>query len=159
MTGGTTFVIHIPGAMEPLTPSLPEYIKANVYVPGAVIREIERRGGENPVPDIVQVIIRELGVPTVERFDRIRALLWPFRRNTDIPKPRPLPEMHRMPMAIPANSSRYLFYGRNLHTLPDPTAYFAPFNEWDVNPYREDDAMDVEESGPGNGDETLDSVD
>lgn len=125
MTGSTTFVVNIPGALEPLSPPLPEFIKAYVYAPGTVIREIEREGRENPVPDIVQMIIRELGVSTVGRFDRARKRLWSFPVNGSAPRPRPLPDIDGMPDPIPEGSARYTIYGRRLRTQPDPISYFA----------------------------------
>lgn len=124
MTGSTTFVVHIPGALEPLAPASPEFIKANVYVPGTLLREFKKEKRANPVPDIVQIIIREMGVSTVERFDRARKRQWNPPRNASAPRPHPLPDLEGMPLPIPENSSRYTFYGRRLRSQPDPISYF-----------------------------------
>lgn len=159
MTGGTTFVVSMPGALIPGSPATPEYIKANVYIPKMVLREIERQGRPNPVPDIVQTIIRELGVPTVTRFERAREKHWPYRRGR-IPPPQTLPQVDGMPMPMPAGSSRYLFYGRRLRTMPDPTAYFAsdhPSDETDFDP--DDPESFFTRTNPTIHDHELDRVD
>ncbi|KAJ3510670.1 hypothetical protein NMY22_g15904 [Coprinellus aureogranulatus] len=132
--------------MEPMTPALPEYIRAFVYAPGTVIREYQRENRANPIPDIVQLIIRELGIPAIERYERARSRRWPYRRNLNTPRPRPLPEIDGMPDAIPTKSSRYLFYGRRYHTLPDPERYFAPVGIWDTA--SDDEADIVHPRGP-----------
>ncbi|KAJ2920123.1 hypothetical protein MD484_g280, partial [Candolleomyces efflorescens] len=136
MTGGSTLVISMPGALIPGSLATPEYIKANVYAPKTVIREIEAQGHPNPIPDIVQTVIREIGVPTVRRFDRARERHWGHQRK-NIQPPKPLPELTGMPSPIPAGSCRYVFYGKKLHTMPDPSAYFAsdtPTDETDFDP-------------------------
>ncbi|RXW12533.1 hypothetical protein EST38_g13321 [Candolleomyces aberdarensis] len=136
MTGGATLVVSMPGALVPGSPPTSEHIKANVYIPKVVLKEIERQGRPNPVPDIVQTVIREIGEPTVVRFERAREKRWAYKRG-QIPTPRPLPQIDGMPMPMPAGSSRYLFYGRGLRTMPDPTAYFAsdlPSDEADFDP-------------------------
>ena len=115
----------MPGAVAPETPAKPEYVQAYVYAPKGIMGEIERNGGTNPVPSLVQIIIRELGVPTLEKFDRARAKIWNFPRNENAPPPLPLPKQEGMPMAIPDGSSRYLFYGQKVRSMPDPSAYFG----------------------------------
>lgn len=136
-------VINIPGALEPLSPPSAEFIKAHVYVPGTILREFERENRSNPLPDIVQMIIRELGVSTVERFDRARKKLWDFPVNRNAPRPRPLPEIEGMPMAIPAGSNRYTFYGHRIKTQPDPNAYFAI--DSDLPPTGDDDDIGMDD--------------
>ncbi|KAF6758162.1 hypothetical protein DFP72DRAFT_1064888 [Ephemerocybe angulata] len=136
VTGSTTLVVHIPGSLEPGTPALAEHIKANAYIPGPVLREIERSEyGSNTVPEIVQTIIREIGVPTVRRFDRARAKLWKFPRWGGAPIPRPLPEINGMPHPIPDDSSRYTFYGKRLRVLPSPDEYFRGDSESEEDDY------------------------
>jgi hypothetical protein len=100
-------------------------MKAHVYVPSTVLREIETSGRSNPVPELVQCIIRELGVPTVQRFDRARRTAWPNGKQKSLQIPRPLPENLGMPPSIPDRSCRYHFYGHKVKPTPDPEAYFA----------------------------------
>ncbi|KAF6742487.1 hypothetical protein DFP72DRAFT_1081881 [Ephemerocybe angulata] len=124
-TGSTTFVVHIPGALPPGSPSQPEHIKAHVYVPKAALMEIELKGLANPVPGIVQMIIKEIGVPTVSRYDRARQKYWGTSRRTTLPIPRSLPLVEGMPKPIPDGSSRYLFYGQEETLFQDPASYLA----------------------------------
>ncbi|KAF6743181.1 hypothetical protein DFP72DRAFT_1047728 [Ephemerocybe angulata] len=128
-TGGTTLVIHMPGALPPGSPSRPEYIKAYVYVSKAVLMEIESKGLPNPVPGIVQSVIRDLGVPTATRFDRARQKVWKTLRRMKPPTPRSLPRIEGMPMPIPDGSSRYLFYGHEEAFFQDLALYIAPVEQ------------------------------
>ncbi|RXW15801.1 hypothetical protein EST38_g10046 [Candolleomyces aberdarensis] len=150
VTGGTTLVVHIPGAQVPGTPARPEFLKANVYVPSTVIREIESKGRINPVPEIVRMLIRELGVPTVQRYDRIHAVVSP-RKDTVMKTPKSLPIVEGMPLAIPENSCRYLFYGRAVDQHPNPSSYFAPSkDEEDTQEIDEGSDTDDEDGGTRN---------
>lgn len=109
-------MVHIPGAVEPGTPASPEFIKAHVYIPGTIVTEMERGGGLNTVPDLLQVIIRELGVPTLTRFNRLRKKFWKFASQLTVPRTRPLPIVVGMPVPIPSGSARYTFYGRRFES-------------------------------------------
>ena len=77
---------------------------------------MEAEGDAERIDDILQVIICELGVPTIKRFERSIKKKWEshLRRIMASPsyKPRPLPDICGMPRSIPDNSCRYLFYGR-----------------------------------------------
>lgn len=117
-------VIHMPAAMEPGTPALPEYIKAHVYLSPATMQEIKDKTDHNPVPDVVQTIITEIGVPSVERFDRCRKKSKYYRPYRG-PAPLPLPVIEGLPDPIPANTGRYQFYGHRKARQPDPSTYFA----------------------------------
>ncbi|KAF6745498.1 hypothetical protein DFP72DRAFT_1077463 [Ephemerocybe angulata] len=127
-TGSTTLVIHMPGALPPGSPSRPEHIKAYVYVPKAVLMEIESKGLPNPVPGIVQSVIKGLGVPTASRYDRARKKVWKTSRRPVLPVPRALPRLEGMPMPIPDGSSRYLFYGQAEAFFHNAGSYLTAVN-------------------------------
>ncbi|TEB28819.1 hypothetical protein FA13DRAFT_1711523 [Coprinellus micaceus] len=132
ITGGTTLVVHMPSALEPMTPARSEYLKAYVYAPGTVIREFQRENRENPIPSIVHKIIEELGVASVERFERARSRKWPYPRNVNATKPQPLPNVVGMPQPIPDGSSRYLVYGRQVPSGQTPRRALPPVGLWDI---------------------------
>lgn len=117
VTGGTTLVVHLPGAAEPNTPPAPEYIKAYTYFPGTILKEVMAEGDPERIDDIIQLVIRELGVPTVKRFERAFKRAWASLPGTKIPStsiPRPLPSMQGIPRPVPDRSCRYLFFGREI---------------------------------------------
>lgn len=103
--------------MEPNTPASPEFIKAFSYFPGTILREVTAEGVADTIDDIIQIIIRELGVPTVRRFERALKDTWSHLANakpSSATVPRPLPDVRGVPQPIPDNSCRYLFYGRSI---------------------------------------------
>lgn len=103
--------------MEPNTPAAPEYIKAYSYFPSTILKEVTSQGDADIIDDIVQIVIRELGVPTVRRFERALKKTWNHianTRNISSVHVRPLPEVKGIPNPIPDGSSRYLFYGRSM---------------------------------------------
>lgn len=115
ITGGTTLVVHLPGAAGPNTPASPEYIKAYSYFPGTILKEVTAEGDPERIDDIVQTIIRELGVPTMKRFERAFKKAWTTLPGVKLPsssRPRPLPQIQGLPHPVPSRSCRYLFYGR-----------------------------------------------
>lgn len=116
LTGSTTLVTSLPGAAEPGTPALEEYVKAYAYFPTTILNEIEVENHPNTIPDLIQLIVRELGVPTLRQFERIVKHLWKGAKGSAHTPPRPLPIVDGIPEPIPYNSSRYLFYGRKMHT-------------------------------------------
>ena len=63
------------------------------------------------VSDIVQQFIQDIGIPTIERFDRCARLLW----NT-APYSGPIPAPYTMqatsPIASPPGSSVFVYYGK-----------------------------------------------
>lgn len=87
-----------------------------MYFPGSIVSEIEDGGSPNTIPDLMQLIIRELGVPTLRRFERAVRSLWSGSKRVGSGAARPLPVMMGIPEPIPYNSSRYMFYGRKMHT-------------------------------------------
>ena len=63
------------------------------------------------VSDIVQRFIRDIGIPTIERFDRCARLLW----NTPLysgPIPAPYTMQTTSPIASPPGSSVFTYYGK-----------------------------------------------
>jgi hypothetical protein len=106
--GGTTLVVHVEGATRPGSPTEPEYIKADVYFPDHMVREEPYTS--RVVSDIVQQFIRNIGIPTIKRFNRCVKLLWnlPSYSGT-IPEPYPL--QPTSPIASPPGSSVFCFYG------------------------------------------------
>lgn len=114
LTGSTTLVVSMPGAAEPGTPASEEFVKVFTYFPGSIRREVEASGHADTIPDLIQVIIRELGVPTLRSFERAVKRLWKRPRRTITSTCRPLPEVRGIPAPIPLDSSRYIFYGRKL---------------------------------------------
>ena len=63
------------------------------------------------VSDIVQQFIREIGIPTIERFDRCAKLLWKTAPYSG-PIPPPYPIQPTSPIASPPGSSVFTFYGK-----------------------------------------------
>jgi hypothetical protein len=107
--GGTTLIVHVEGATRPGSPNEPEYVKADVYFPGHMIRE-------EPyisivVSDIVQQFIRDIGIPTIERFNRCSRLLWNMSSYSG-PIPAPYPMQTALPIASPPGSSVFTYYGK-----------------------------------------------
>lgn len=119
LTGSTTLVASIPGAAEPGTPASEEYVKAHAYFPGSIVGELAQQNRTDSIPDLMQAIIRELGVPTLRRFERCVAKLRKGVRRPRATLPRPLPEIEGIPDSIPYGSSRYVFYGRKLRGWND----------------------------------------
>ncbi|KAF6746284.1 hypothetical protein DFP72DRAFT_855544 [Ephemerocybe angulata] len=146
-TGGTSFIVHIPGALPPGTPANVEHLRAFVYVPRSVIQETEAREGGNPVPELVQTVLRELGPPTANLFDRARRRYWPSASTRTDPRSKPLPCIVGMPIPIPEGSSRYLFYGIKDEPSVTPSAYFALHS--DTQAHGEDEGHDTDVSTLG----------
>lgn len=107
-------VVSMPGAAEPGTPASEDYVKAYAYIPESIVSEVHEGNNRETIPDLIQVVIRELGVPTLRRFKRAITKSWKGTRRESSILPRPLPEIRGMPDAIPYDSSRYLFYGRKM---------------------------------------------
>jgi hypothetical protein len=88
---------------------MPEYVKADVYFPDHMVREVPRTS--TVVSDIVQRFIQDIGIPTIERFDRCARLLW----NTP-PYSGPIPAPYTMQttslIASPPGSSVFIYYGK-----------------------------------------------
>ena len=64
------------------------------------------------VSDIVQRFIHDVGLPTIERFDRCSHLLWKTAPPYSGPIPEPYPTQTTSPMASPPGSSIFTYYGK-----------------------------------------------
>ena len=109
--GGTTLVVHVEGAARPGSPNLPEYVKANVYFPDHMVREEPYTS--TVVSNIVQLFIRDIGIPTIKRFDRCARLLW-NKPPYSGPIPPPYPIKTTSPFASPPASSVFTYYGKQI---------------------------------------------
>lgn len=65
----------------------------------------------NVVSDIVQQFIRDIGIPTIKRFDRCARLLWKTGQYSG-PIPAPYPMQTTSPIASPPGSSIFTYYGK-----------------------------------------------
>jgi hypothetical protein len=101
-------VVHVEGTTRPGSPNEPEYIKADVYFPDHMVREEPYTS--KVVSDIVQQFIRNIGIPTIERFNRCIKLLWNLPLYSG-PIPAPYPLQPTSPIASPPGSSVFCFYG------------------------------------------------
>jgi hypothetical protein len=63
------------------------------------------------VSDIVQRFIRDIGIPTIERFNRCARLLWNMPLYSG-PIPAPYPIQTTLPIASPPGSSVFTYYGK-----------------------------------------------
>ena len=64
------------------------------------------------VSDIVQHFIRDVGLPTIERFDQCSQLLWTTAPPYSGPIPEPYPTQTTSPMALAPGSSIFTYYGK-----------------------------------------------
>jgi len=112
--GGTTLIIHVEGATRPGSPNEPQYVKADVYFPGHMVREVPYTS--IVVSDIVQWFIRDIGIPTIERFNRCARLLWNMSPYSG-PIPAPYPLQTTSPMASPPGSSVFTYYGKQYQAV------------------------------------------
>jgi hypothetical protein len=115
--GGATLILHVEGATRPNAPRRPEYVKADVYFPGYLIREDPRI---SPIiSELVQQYITDIGMPVIERWERCARTLWSLTQGDGNLLPLPYPSQPMQPDAIPRNSSTFVYHGRPL-TPPSP---------------------------------------
>ncbi|KAF8874790.1 hypothetical protein BD779DRAFT_1678569 [Infundibulicybe gibba] len=125
--GGFTMVVHVDGTSVPGTPTLPEYIKNQVYLPPALLKEMP--DAHNSICDIIQIFTEKIGVPTTMRWTRAaRNLGWsltqkgyPYALSTSSIQAT-------IPAPFPSYSSHYTFHGR-----PYGTRVIAPSPIGDTN--------------------------
>jgi hypothetical protein len=72
------------------------------------------------VSDIVQRFIRDIGIPTIERFNRCARLLWNMPSAYSGPIPAPYPMQTTSPIASPPGSSVFTYYGKHQAAVADP---------------------------------------
>lgn len=122
-------ILHVEGSLTPGAPPLPEYLKADVYLPPTFVDE--HPDSHKAIAAIVQSFIEVVGVPTVKRWTRAgRNRGWSLSQQL-----RYTPAPHVVPhglIPIPATgTSRYQFFGRpyGTHVLqaqvpnPDPVSF------------------------------------
>ncbi|PPQ69419.1 hypothetical protein CVT26_002457 [Gymnopilus dilepis] len=106
--GSTTMVIHIPGTTRPRSLLREDYIKAETYFPPHLLREDERI--PRAVFDIVQKCIRDIGIPTIARYQFCASRYWNLPDVNHVPPPYPRQAIQ--PPARPANSSIFEYNGQ-----------------------------------------------
>ena len=110
-------VIHIEGATVPGAPNLPEYLKADVYLPPHLVDEHPEC--HVPIASMVQTFIEEIGIPTVNRYMVAgHKFGWNFTQNMST---HALPSSHNLPLIPPPekpSSAHYVFRGRPYGSIP-----------------------------------------
>lgn len=113
-------VIHIDGTTAPGTPSAPEYLKAQVYLPPSTV-VAELPNAHNSIAEMVQSFIENVGVPTKARWERVGRSY--FGWSLKAPKSsRVFPPLLRFSTPIPPSAfgnSIYIFHG---HSKSQPAA-------------------------------------
>lgn len=110
MFGGTTLVIHVDGTTRPGSPRRPEFVKTDVYFPGHLLRLNDAQRYSDTISDMVQRFIIDIGLPTIERYERCAKRHWPLTGGRIIPLP--YPQQGTQPPAVPPNSSTFVYHGR-----------------------------------------------
>ncbi|KAF9032733.1 hypothetical protein BJ165DRAFT_1410662 [Panaeolus papilionaceus] len=115
VAGGTTSIMHVNGTMVPGSPHSPEYIKADVYLPPALVHH-------HPLLhcyflDTVQHFIETIGVVTVKSWvnHAKKNLGWSL---TQLGNPKSNPPMAAIPAPV-AGTSHYIFHGQPPKTGSD----------------------------------------
>jgi hypothetical protein len=121
--GGSTMVLHVDGTTVPGTPVLPEYLKADVYLPPHLIEELPER--HHAIGDIVQIFIENVGIPTVSRWAAAaRNLGWSLTQTGRVPIPAQH-HPHTIPQPAITGSAHYIFHGRPYNSFQVPVSVSA----------------------------------
>jgi hypothetical protein len=158
--GGSTLVIHVEGATIPGAPNLPEYLKADVYLPPHLIDE--RPECHFPIAAMVQTFIEEIGIPTVNRFiEAGRKFGWTFSQKQSTYAKPSSQNLALIPPPAKTGSAHYIFYGRPygslpLHSLPPQHSNSdqqhrpmpAPTSTWPSSPSESTDEYFFDEPDP-----------
>ncbi|KAJ6456852.1 hypothetical protein C8R45DRAFT_1110651 [Mycena sanguinolenta] len=118
-TGGTTFIVHVNGTVAPGTPSAPEHLKAQVYLPPHFLAHHPQ--AHPAIAFLVQTVIEQIGVPTVQDWRNKAARVWTLTEtNHGLPATQPAV---LIPAPVNPRSAHYVFLGRpaNQLALPAPT--------------------------------------
>ncbi|PPQ76651.1 hypothetical protein CVT26_013926 [Gymnopilus dilepis] len=107
--GGSTLVIHIPGTTRPRSPRTVDYLKAHVYFPAHMARESP--GCSAAVDSMIQRFIRDVGLPTVMRFERSAPTHW-INYNSNITVPPPYRDSNTDPSLVLSDSDVTQHVGR-----------------------------------------------
>jgi hypothetical protein len=110
-------VVHVEGATIPGAPNLPEYLKADVYLPPHLVHELPEC--HYPIAAMVQTFIEEIGVRAVSRYLTAgRKFGWSFTQNKSshaIPSSK---DLSLIPSPVKSGSAHYIFHGRPRGSLP-----------------------------------------
>jgi hypothetical protein len=110
-------VIHVEGATIPGAPNLPEYIKADVYLPPHLVDE--RPECHVPIAAMVQTFIEEIGIPTVNRYMAAgRKFGWTFTQSPSSPAIPSSQNLALIPSPAKTGSAHYIFRGRPYGSIP-----------------------------------------
>ncbi|KAJ7815527.1 hypothetical protein B0H14DRAFT_2603414 [Mycena olivaceomarginata] len=133
-TAGTTFIVHVNGTVVPGTPSAPERLKAHVYLPPHFLAHHPQ--AHPAVAFIVQTVIEQIGVPTVQDWRNKAERVWPLTQTGHV-RPVALPAV-LIPAPVSPRSAHYIFPGRPASqlTLAGPTPGPAPVG---LQPVDDDD--------------------
>lgn len=108
-------VIHVEGATIPGAPHLPEFLKADVYLPPHLVDECPEC--HLPIAAMVQTFIEEIGIPTVNRYIAAgHAFGWTFPQNQGHAMPSSQ-NLALIPPPAKIGSAHYIFRGRPYGSL------------------------------------------
>ncbi|KAJ7791140.1 hypothetical protein B0H14DRAFT_3567756 [Mycena olivaceomarginata] len=122
-TAGTTFIVHVNGTVVPGTPSAPERLKAHVYLPPHFLAHHPQ--AHPAVAFIVQTVIEQIGVPTVQDWRNKAERVWSLTQTG-----------HARPVALPAVLNSRTSRPASQFTLAGPTPGPAPLG---LQPVDDDD--------------------
>jgi hypothetical protein len=111
-------IIHIEGSHIPSTPPLPEYIKADIYLPLVMVNEHPE--SHQAIVNIVQSFIEAVGIPTIQCWTHTgKKLGWLLSDHGQVFTPAEVP--HTLVPLPCAGSSHYQFFGRPYSSIsPSP---------------------------------------
>jgi hypothetical protein len=109
-------ILHVEGASIPGAPALPEFLKADVYIPPHILEE--EPDCKSTIAAMVQMFLENIGVPTVKRFTgAAKKLGWSLLQVEAVPNPP-----HYFPYLVPPptsnKSAHYIFRRRPYGSLP-----------------------------------------
>ena len=118
--GGATMIMHVDGTLAPGAPPLPEYIKANVYIPPPILDE--NLTPPSSIARVVQQFIEDVGVPAAIRWKSAASLMWKFKDGGQSAPPPKNPDSPLIPLPVTDTSSHRIFFGRPFGSLQDDTS-------------------------------------
>ena len=114
---GSMLVIHVEGATVPGAPTLPEYLKADVYLPPHLVDEHPEC--HVPIATMVQTFIEEIDIPTVNQYMAAgHKFGWTF---TQSPSAHAIPSSQNLALIPPpanTGSAHYIFHGCPYSSIP-----------------------------------------
>ncbi|KAG2739821.1 hypothetical protein P692DRAFT_201811305 [Suillus brevipes Sb2] len=121
LTGGSTIVLHHPGATSPNADVVPESLKAEVYVNPRVLAEHQEL---HPVlAQITQTFIADYAAPLAHAFAETRSRKWgkstPSKGNATPSKGKEKFDtiLPLVPLPVSPNSAHFVFHGRPAGSL------------------------------------------